>query len=319
MTDPGTGPEIEPTTGHRAGPLHGPLRGLVFSYRVWLLLAALICVLVALARPSLPGSVSVHRYFFVVDISGSMYVRDYLHEGQTITRMQQVQQALSETVQALPCGSMVSLGLFSAWQTAVLFEPLEVCRHRVELERSIREMHWRMAWIPQSNIMRGLNDALSHRRRMAGDPALVFVSDFDEAPVLGRPTWVAQGVQAIPGRGLLLGAGRPDASPVPRLDGNDREIGFRTDGQGGIAYSRLDMEHMELLAPDVNMDTHVLTDTAGLTSLLTGNRYLQSEPGRHNLSPWFAALALALLLLVYLLDWLPGKRMRLFGRPSRPD
>ena len=107
-----------------------------------------------------------------------------------------------------------------------LFEPLEVCRHFPAIEQVVRSLDWRMAWDGDSRIEVGLINALHEAARRNLD--LVFITDGDEAPHVDTPR--LSDLLSLRGhtKGWLLGVGSAEPHAVPRLDAENRIVGYWT-------------------------------------------------------------------------------------------
>ena len=162
----------------------------------------------------------------IIDITGSMNVRDYSADGKAISRLEKVKAALRAFVIGLPCPSRVALGVFTERRPFLLFEPIDSCADFPPLEAAIAAIDWRMAWEGDSRISAGLFRAIDMARELKTD--LLFFTDGQEAPPLpasGGPVF-----EAKPGetRGLIVGTGGYDLSPIPKFDDRGRETGFVT-------------------------------------------------------------------------------------------
>jgi mxaL protein len=103
---------------------------------------------------------------------------------------------------------------------------MEICRHYPGIEAVVRGIDWRMAWDGDSRIEAGVRAALTEARQRGLD--LVFFSDGDEAPHVGVPHMAD--LLAVQGKvkGLLVGIGGTQPRPVPRLDADNRVVGYWT-------------------------------------------------------------------------------------------
>lgn len=190
-----------------------------------LLLAALVLIPVFFApRVVLPGG--TFSWLFVIDISESMNVRDVDARNPSESRMDRAKTSLIAALGSLPCGSRAAVALFAGTDTVTLFEPLEVCRHFPAIEQVVRHLDWRMAWDGDSRIEAGLINALHEAAKRNLD--LVFITDGDEAPHVEMPR--LSDLLSLRGRtkGWLLGVGSPEPHPVPRLDAENRIVGYWT-------------------------------------------------------------------------------------------
>ncbi len=192
--------------------------------RLLLLTMALALTLLALVGPRAKTERASFDTLVVVDITGSMNTRDYRVAGQPAARLEFVKMTLQEMIAKLPCASRVALAVFSERRPFLLFEPVETCANYAPLEGSIRALDWRMAWEGDSRIAAGLFRAVEMARDLKTD--LIFLTDGQEAPPLppsGPPPF-----EGRPGevRGLIVGVGGYELSPIPKYDDNGREIGF---------------------------------------------------------------------------------------------
>jgi mxaL protein len=116
--------------------------------------------------------------------------------------------------------------LFAGTDTVSLFEPLEVCRHFPAIEKVVRNIDWRMAWDGDSRIEAGLINALHEAGKRNLD--LVFITDGDEAPHVDDPRLSDLLALRGPTKGWLIGVGSSEPHPVPRLDAENRVVGYWT-------------------------------------------------------------------------------------------
>ena len=192
--------------------------------RLILLALAMLSLIPALAAPRIATRRPSFDILAVVDITGSMNVRDYLVAGRPVSRLDAVKTALRALLAELPCPSHVGLGVFSERRTFLLFEPIDACVDFAPLEASIEALDWRMAWEGDSRVSAGLFRAIDMAGQLKSD--LLFFTDGQEAPPLparGAPTFDGR-----PGelRGLVVGVGGYELSPIPKFDDRGREIGF---------------------------------------------------------------------------------------------
>jgi mxaL protein len=200
---------------------------IVRNLRGWRFLAlalALALTLAALVVPALPVRRTGAEILMVVDITGSMNVRDYAQDGKPVSRLDMAKAALRQLVADLPCGSRVALALFTERQPFLLFAPIEVCADFAPLDGALAALDWRMAWEGDSRIAAGLHRAIAMAAGLGTD--LVFVTDGQETPPLpgGEPPPFDGRPGAV--RGLIVGAGGYALSPIPRYDERGREKGF---------------------------------------------------------------------------------------------
>ena len=306
------------------------------------LAAALALALAALVAPPIPFTRTGVSVLAVVDITGSMAVRDYPAAAGSVSRLETVKAALRAMLPDLPCGSRVALGLFTDRRPFLLFTPVEVCADFAPLDGAIAALDPRMAWEGDSRVAAGLFRSIA----MAGeiDADLLFVTDGQETPPLpasGGPTFDGE-AGAV--RGLIVGAGGYGLSPIPRFDDRGRETGFlgESDVQqenrsgpppadaesregynprnapfGGAAargeehLSSVREPHLKALAAQTGLAYAHLDGPDGLRAPLLAAATPRPLPGRLDLRPFLGAAALALVLAVFLAGALPFTTSRI--------
>ncbi|WP_238279581.1 VWA domain-containing protein, partial [Methylobacterium goesingense] len=161
----------------------------------------------------------------VVDITGSMNVRDYADpDGQPASRLETAKAALRDLVAGLPCGSRFALGLFTERRPFLLFTPIETCAGFAPIDGALEAIDWRMAWEGDSRISAGLFRSIALAEELGTD--LVFITDGQEAPPLPSSGGPAFEGKAGAVKGLIVGAGAAGLSPIPRFNDRGRETGF---------------------------------------------------------------------------------------------
>ena len=198
----------------------------VGGQRLWILALALLVLLPAFAAPKvrLPGS--TYAWLFVIDITESMNVRDVDAGRPNESRLDRAKASVVAALANLPCGSTAAVALFAGTDTVTLFEPLEVCAHFPAIEQAVRNIDWRMAWDGDSRIEAALVNAIGEAGKRQLD--LVFVTDGDEAPHVEVPRLGDLLAVRGPVHGWLLGVGSAEPHPVPRLDAENRIVGYWT-------------------------------------------------------------------------------------------
>lgn len=192
--------------------------------RLTLLALAMALLIAALLAPQIRISRVGYDILAIVDITGSMNVRDYGAAIKPLSRLEAAKQSLRRLLSQLPCPSTVALGVFTERRPFLLFEPIDACADFSPLAGAIYALDWRMAWEGDSRISAGLFRAVDMARELDAD--LLFFTDGHEAPPLparGRPIF-----EGRPGdvRGLIVGVGGFELSPIPKFDEKGREIGF---------------------------------------------------------------------------------------------
>jgi mxaL protein len=200
------------------------LLGFIAAHRLAMLLLAALVLLPVFFMPRivLPGA--TYSYLFVIDVTESMNVRDVDARDPNASRLDRAKESVIAVLATLPCGSRAGLALFAGADAVTLFEPIEVCRHFPAVEQVIRHLDWRMAWDGDSRIEAGLVNAIREAQKRHLD--LVFVTDGDEAPHVDVPR--LSDLLAMRGgiRGWIVGVGSPEPHPVPRLDAENRIVGY---------------------------------------------------------------------------------------------
>jgi len=192
--------------------------------RFWLVVAALIGIVAALFAPRIELTRAARDLLLVVDITGSMNVRDYIEAGQPKTRLDAAKRSMGALVAALPCQSKVGLAIFTERRSFLLFEPVEACANFSAIDGAIDTLNWRMAWEGDSHVARGIDSALEAAARLKAD--LVFLTDGQEAPPLAPSGLPSFSVEPGKVHGLLVGVGGPEPAPIPKFDDDGRETGF---------------------------------------------------------------------------------------------
>ncbi|MFF8800979.1 MULTISPECIES: vWA domain-containing protein [unclassified Methylobacterium] len=323
---------MRPVQPSAPGPLAQlPLAKNLRDRRFQALAAALLLTVLAIVLPPLPLTRSGVSVLAVVDITGSMNVRDYALDGRPASRLDTAKAALRRLIPELPCGSRLALALFTERRPFLLFTPIEVCADFAPLDGAIAALDWRMAWEGDSRISAGLHRAVA----MAGDldADLLFLSDGQETPPLpanGLPPF-----EGKPGavRGLIVGAGGYALSPIPKYNDRGRETGFyaETDVQqenrfgpppadaearegynprnapfGGAAakgeehLSSVREGHLKALAAQTGLAYAHLDGPDALRAPLLAAATPRPLLGQLDLRPFLGAAALALVLAVFL-------------------
>lgn len=192
--------------------------------RLILLIAAVLLLSLSFLAPQLAVARSGYDALLVVDITGSMNTRDYAANGRPQSRLDAVKTALRDMIAELPCSSRIALGVFAERRPFLLYEPIDVCRNFAPLSGSIDALDWRMGWEGDSHIAAGLYHAIDLAKELRAD--LLFLTDGQEAPPLppsGGPAFDGQSGEI---RGLIVGVGGYQLSPIPKFNDEGRDIGF---------------------------------------------------------------------------------------------
>jgi len=312
--------------------------------RFWSLLGAALLLAGTFTTPTITRTRNGIDVLAIVDITGSMNVRDVKLGGRPVSRLDFVKGVLREALASLPCPARFGLGVFSERQTFLLFEPIDVCDAFDAADGALAGLDWRMAWDGDSHIAAGLYRAIDMARELNAD--LAFFTDGQEAPPLP-----ASGGPAFDGergavKGLIVGVGDYALSPIPKFDADGREIGFY--GMGDVlqenrfgpppkdaesregynprnapfgAYAATGVEHLssvrepylESLAATTGLSYRHLVDAASLVDALKQAARPRPVAAPQDLRPFLASGALALLVGAYGLAPGLGRLRRLFG------
>ena len=275
----------------------------------------------------------------VLDVTQSMNVQDQQFAGRPVSRLVFARQALRHAIEQLPCGSKLGWAIFTEYRSFLLFAPVEVCANRAELRATLDGIDNRMAWTGASEIAKGLHSAIGIAKALPGAPSLVFVTDGHEAPPLNprhRPAFDDK-----PGEvgGLVVGVGGPTPVPIPKSDPAGRPLGFwsadevlqidpRSQGRGASVrgetmtedgdaapavglgatpgaehLSSLREPYLQLLAAENGLTYHHLREPQGLADALQAPALARPVLARVDARVPLSALALALLLSLWLPRW----------------
>jgi len=268
-----------------------------------------------------------------------MDVRDEQFGDHPVSRLAFARQALRRALEQLPCGSKLGWAIFTEYRSFLLFAPVEVCANRAELRATLDGIDNRMAWTGSSEIAKGLHSAIGIAKALPGVPSLVFVTDGHEAPPLNprhRPAFDDK-----PGEvgGLIVGVGGTTSVPIPKSDPAGRPLGFWSadevlqidprslgrdasvrgetmteDGDAAPAaglgatpgtehLSSLREPYLQLLAAENGLTFHRLLEPQALAEALQASALARPVLARVDARVPLAALALVLLLSL----WLPRR------------
>lgn len=299
--------------------------------RFRLLATAALCLGASLVLPPVSLERPVYDLLFLVDITGSMMVRDVAVDGAPASRLDATRTALRRAIAALPCRSRVGLAIFTERQPVLLISPTELCDGYAPLDAAIAGLDRRMAWEGDSRIFSGLARALPMAGGLEAD--LVFLTDGHEAPPAraDRPP-VYDGRPGAVG-GMLVGVGGYELAPIPRYDDEGREIGFYAMGEveqenregappegmaeregfnprnapygGAMAEGTEHMSsvkegYLRELARLTGLAYAHLDDPSALAGLIEAHATRHPQPTAVGIGAFPAAMALLLLAIVYL-------------------
>ena len=121
-------------------------------------------------------------FVFVVDVTMSMNVEDKNIGTQSVSRLEFTKKMLSDAIPGLTCGTYVGLGVFAGYQTTILYDPIEVCEHFSDILKSIENLNTGIIWAGDSEVSKGLFNALNLVGKIQRKSHVVFFTDGHEAP-----------------------------------------------------------------------------------------------------------------------------------------
>lgn len=298
--------------------------------------AAALLLGLALLAPRWPLPQAHWNHVVYIDITQSMNTRDMQVQGQVVSRLAFVQQALHEALLALPCGSRLGLGLFTEYRVLLLTMPVEVCANYDDLLAIVQRIDGRMSWAGASEVSKGVYWSIRTTRQLADAPSLMFITDGHEAPPL-RPGSEPR-FNEPPGQvqGSVLGVGGAALSPIPKFDPEGHLLGvwepdevLQTDtysagrtisgnrqslveadgrpvqafaGSGTEHLSSLKEPHLEALASQVGLHYRRLASPRDMAEALRDERLARRAVVARDLRSVPAGAAL-LLLVVAAVAW----------------
>lgn len=198
----------------------GGLQRIPRDWRLVALAAALFATGTAILAPTVMRQREARDLLLVLDVTGSMNVRDM----NGLDRLNAAKRAGQGLLAALPCQSKLGLGIFTERRTFLLFEPAEVCENFAAIDGAIAALDWRMAWEGDSYVARGVHSAVTIAATLNAD--LVFLTDGHEAPPLVGGVITPFDAPASAVRGVIVGVGGHDPVPIPKFNEDGREVGF---------------------------------------------------------------------------------------------
>jgi mxaL protein len=323
----------------RISALRIPKRWRIGGWRRLCLVGVVLLLAATFAQPVIHLERPRYEMVVVLDVTQSMDVRDHESAGRPVSRLAFARDALRRAVERLPCGSKVGWAIFTEYRSFLLFAPVEVCANRTELRATLEGIDNRMAWTGASEVAKGLHSGIGIAKALPGVPSLVFVTDGHEAPPLSprhRPAFDDK-----PGEvsGLIVGVGGSTPVPIPKSDPAGRPLGFWSadevlqsdphslgraaslrgeamteDGAAAPAaglgatpgaehLSSLREPYLQLLAAENGLGFHRLLEPRALAEALQAPALARPLVARVDARVPLSALALALLLTL----WLPRR------------
>ena len=193
---------------------------------ITLLSAALLLLIIALFKPTIPVKRDIYSYMLVADISQSMNVKDMQLNGKLVSRMEYQQFLLHRIIGEMPCGTQVSIGLFAGVSVAALYTPIEICQNFAAIEDTIDHLDWRNGWSGNSRVRESMVTMAKLIRSFPETAQVVYFSDGEETPKLHifntRDLTGFQGGKDW----LLVGIGSDKGTAIPKLDEKNQLIGY---------------------------------------------------------------------------------------------
>jgi mxaL protein len=193
---------------------------------ITLLSIALLLLVIALFKPTIPIKRNIYSYMLVADISQSMNVVDMQLNGKPVSRMKYQQYLLHRIIGEMPCGTQVSIGLFAGVSVAALYTPIEVCQNFAAIEDTIDHLDWRNGWSGNSRVRESMVTLAKLIRSFPEPAQVVYFSDGEETPKLHifntRDLTGFQGGKDW----LLVGIGSDKGTAIPKLDEKNQLIGY---------------------------------------------------------------------------------------------
>jgi mxaL protein len=303
---------------------------------VALLAAALLLLFVAILRPALTVQRDIHTYLLVIDITQSMNTEDMRIDGRPASRIAYTRRLLHDLVASMPCGTRVGVAIFAGVLVTTLFNPVDLCENYSAIQDTLEHLEWRQASHGNSRIGFGMLSAAGAVKALHEPAQVIFFSDGEESPVLHAFNRADLSKWQGGSGWLLVGMGSDTPTPIPKMDENNKVIGYWSDNtyqlEPGIAQvsdetrlkrddgvatqdyerhlSKLDEAYLKSLAKDIKAD-YVRGD-----NIATLQHTLRQQPGTHrDRAPYpldwlFASIAAVALLLVHWPDTWPKKLSR---------
>lgn len=201
-------------------------RGWLRHYDELSLIAAMLLLVSAMARPTIKVDRDIQSHLFFVDITQSMNVEDMKLHGLPASRLAYTRYLLKEVVKGMPCGSRVGLGIFAKANAILLYAPIEVCANFDVLQDSFDHLDWRMAPHGSSLVRFGLQSMASMEKTLVAPTNLVFFTDGEEAPPLNEITKTSLKNWQSGRDWLLVGVGGGKPMPIPKFNARNEIVGY---------------------------------------------------------------------------------------------
>jgi mxaL protein len=289
----------------------------------FLMLMICLLILLALFFPRTERTVKVMDLLFVIDITQSMDVSDVELNGETVSRLTWAKEYTRRVLQQLPCGSHVGLAAFSETRSLVLINPVELCSSYNDLTQMLSKIHGSMAWALSSEVSKAVFGAIDQSKRMEPSPDVVFITDGHEAPPVHATLFPKYKKKLEGVTGIFVGVGGDELLPIPKHNFDGTRDGFwkqnevlhedvyaslRSDSEEvrnalpkNEHLSSQKKEHINSLAKMLSFDAILSPNKpSAIIKALENKVDSRDEVVDYNWAPWFASVALFLLILLYL-------------------
>jgi mxaL protein len=288
---------------------------------------ALILLLIASTKPTIELERTISNYMIMVDVTQSMNVRDMQLNGKNVSRLDYTKALLKETIKALPCNTHVGLGVFFKADVALLYTPIETCSNLGLLWDTLNHIEWRMASQGNSNIRLGLQSIATRLLSMDTPTNVVFITDGEEAAPLNAINKTSLSGWHGGTDWLLIGVGNTKPSPIPKLDANNKNIGYwsiysikiapsiavnegpnnvRDESYASAPYeyylSKLDETYLKELASDIHGNYLKATTASALTKAMLNQKENYRGITNYDFSWVLAIAAILSVLSLYAFD-----------------
>ena len=287
-----------------------------------IMVVALLLVMAALWMPHIQRDVKIMDALFVIDITDSMNVQDATVNGETVSRLDWAKEFTRRTFLDMPCGAHAGLAIFSEARSLILMNPVEVCNSYHDLTQMLNQFDPHMAWARSSEVSKAVYTAIRQAKEIEPEPTIVFVTDGHESPPLHESLFPK--FDGKPGEihGVMVGVGGEDLLPIPKtneqgeIEGvwgvndvmhQDVYASLRSDTTTNVPKARTEhlssqkKSHLQTLADRVGFDYLASPTKPGkLVDAIRKVSETRPQTIDYDLYAWFSAIALALILLVYL-------------------
>lgn len=287
-----------------------------------IMVVALVLVMGALWLPPVKRDVKIMDVLFVVDITDSMNVEDALIDGNTVSRLAWTKEFIRRSFLDMPCGSHAGLAIFSESRSLILMNPIEVCASYNDLTRMLNQFKPHMAWARSSEVSKAVYTAIRQAKSIDPQPTIVFVTDGHESPPLHESLFPKFGGKPGEVHGLMVGVGGDDLLPIPKTNekGEIEGVWGVNDVMHQDVYasmqadttSNVPQKRTEHLSAQKKAHLQTLADRVGfgfvsspskpskLVNAIRAESDTRPQTIDYDLYAWLSALALFLILLVYL-------------------